>query len=304
MSGPALSVVIPSWNGRALLEEHLPSVIEALSGIAGAEVIVSDDGSTDGTGEAISRRFPPVRVVQRERNGGFAPAANDGVAAARGAIVILVNNDVSVPPGTIDRLAEAIERDPEAFAAVPSILRRGSGEDEARTRIRFRWGVVSTSLGGAPDGDPAYACGGAMAFRRAEFAALGGFDPLFAPFYWEDVDLSYRARKRGRRILLVPGAQVHHDHGRTIGQRVDPRRIQRIYERNRLLFTWKNVTEAKVFRRHLLFLPLKASWDLAAHPAFLSGLREAIGRRHLAVEKRREERAAGTVPDRFLLGVG
>jgi len=225
------------------------------------------------------------------------------VAAARAGVVLLVNNDVAVPPGTIERLAGALETSPEAFAVVPAILRRESGEDEARTRIRFRWGVVSTSLGGDTRTDPAYACGGAMAFRRAEFLSLGGFDPLYAPFYWEDVDLSYRARKRGRRILHVADARVEHDHGRTIGERLEPLRVAEIYERNRLIFTWKNLTDPGPWRRHLLLLPCKACWNLAAYPAFVSGLRKAIVLRRTVRERRRGERASGTVPDRALLDI-
>jgi GT2 family glycosyltransferase len=300
---PVLSVVIPTWNGRALLEEHLGQVLDAAAGVAGTEVIVSDDGSTDGTAEAVSRRFSGVRVVRRPRNGGFGPAANDGVTAARGGVVLLLNNDVAVPPGTMEHLTETLMASPEAFAVVPSIIRLGSGEDEAPTRIRFHWGVVSTSLGGDRGTDPAYACGGAMAFRRAEFLSLGGFDPLFAPFYWEDVDLSYRARKRGRRILHVADARVDHDHGRTIGERFPFRRVAEVYERNRLIFTWKNITDPLPWRLHLLLLPWKACWDVAAHPAFVSGLRKAIGLRRAVRERRRVERVPGTVPDRVLLGI-
>jgi GT2 family glycosyltransferase len=203
----------------------------------------------------------------------------------------------------MERLAGALTTSPEAFAVVPSIVRRESGEDEARTRIRFRWGVVSTSLGGDTRTDPAYACGGAMAFRRSEFLSLGGFDPLYAPFYWEDVDLSYRARKRGRRILHVADARVDHDHGRTIGERFEPRRIAEIYERNRLIFTWKNLTDPLPWRKHLLLLPCKACWDLAAYPAFVSGLRKAIGLRRAVRERRRGEHVREAVPDRVLLGI-
>jgi GT2 family glycosyltransferase len=301
VSDPGLSVVIPSWNGRALLEEHLPGAIGAVAGIAGAEVVVVDDASTDGTGDGIAARFPAVRVVRRPGNGGFGPAANDGVAASRGAVVLLLNNDVSLPAGAAELLARALSSSPEAFAVVPSIVRRATGEDEALTRIRFRWGVLSTSLGGKAGADPDYACGGAMAFRRAEFLALGGFDPLFAPFYWEDADLSYRARKRGRRILHVADAKVIHDHGRTIGERIDRRRVLRIYERNRLLFTWKNLTEPAAWRKHVTLLPLKLAWDLAAHRSFVLGFRDAWALRREVAPLRRRERDESVIEDRELL---
>ena len=301
MSEAGLSVVIPSWNGWRLLEEHLPGVLECMGRFSRSEVVVVDDASTDGSPDAIAARFPSVRLVRRSDNGGFGPAANDGVKAAQGAHVLLLNNDVSLTHGAAERLARALLDSPDAFAAVPSIVRKATGEDEARTRIRFRLGVVSTSLGGKPGADPAYACGGAMAFRREEFLALGGFDPLFAPFYWEDVDLSYRARKRGRRIVHAADATVIHDHGRTIGARLERRRVLRTYERNRLLFTWKNLTDATAWRRHVTLLPLKLLWDLAAHRALVEGFRDAWAMRRAVAPLRRRERADAAKGDRELL---
>jgi len=302
LSSVGLSVVVPSWNGKEILRAHLPSVLEAVRPLPSAEVVVCDDGSDDGSEAILAREFPAVRVVRRTRRGGFSHAANDGVAAARGAFVALLNNDMDARPDSLSQLLHALEADPGLFAAVPSIVRVATGEEEARTRIGFRRGVVFASIDGGAGADPAYACGGAMAFRREEFLRLGGFDPLFAPFYWEDVDLSYRARKRGRRIALVPGALVEHDHGRTIGARFARDEVATVYERNRLLFTWKNLTEPALWRRHVLALPAKALWDVAAHQAFVRGLRDALRLRKEVAARRRIEIAEATVRDRELLG--
>jgi len=141
-----------------------------------------------------------------------------------------------------------------------------------------------------------------MAFRREEFLALGGFDPLFSPFYWEDVDLSYRARKRGRRIGFVPGARADHDHGKTIGAKFSRERISRVYERNRLIFTWKNLTDPGLWRTHLLSLPAKAIWDAATHRAFVAGLSDALALRGRIRTARERERAEAAASDRDLLG--
>jgi GT2 family glycosyltransferase len=297
---PEISIVLPSWNGAEALAAHLPSVLEAARRAGSAEIVVSDDASDDGTAALLSARFPEARLVRRPARGGFAPACNTGVDQARAPIVVLLNNDMEVEPDALVLLAEALEGTPAAFAAVPSIVRVSGGE-EARTTLRFRRGVCSTALDGPPGADPAYACGGAMAFRREEFLGLGGFDPLFAPFYWEDVDLSYRARKRGRRILFVGASRVVHDHGRTIGARFDRRHVARIYERNRLLFTWKNVTDPALWRRHLASLPWKTAWDLVVHPAFVGGLREALRMRGAIAARRREEIGAAARTDRELL---
>lgn len=300
MSRPELSIVIPSWNGLHLLREHLPSVLRARGEVGATEVLVVDDGSEDGTAETLSREAPDVRLVRRAGRGGFAVAANAGVAEAVGRLVLLLNNDVELREGAVARLAEAV-RDGEVFAAVPGIVRAGNGVDESWTTLRFRRGIVSAGVGEPGRKAPAYACGGAMAFRREAFAALGGFDPLFSPFYWEDVDLSYRARKRGLAVARVAGASVLHDHGRTIGSRFDRRDVQTLYERNRLIFTWKNLTDPGLLAAHLAALPAKAGWDLLAHRAFLRGLARALPFFGAALAQRKRERQQGKLRDRVLL---
>lgn len=301
---PDLSLVLPSWNGWEALRAHLPSVLRAAQTFGSAEVVVCDDGSDDGTPARVTRAFPRARVVRRPRNQGFAHAANDAVFAARAPRVLLLNDDMEVHPETPGLLVAALEADPGLFAVVPSIVRVRTGEEESGTRLRFRRGMVSTSIGSRNDVPPAYACGGAMAFRKTDFVALGGFDPLYAPFYWEDVDLSYRARKRGRTLARVLPARVDHDHGRTIVGRFPLPAISRIYERNRLLFTWKNVHQGRIWRRHLAALPVKALWDLAAHPAFATGLRDAWRLRDGVAARRKIEHIEGTVPDACLLEEG
>ncbi len=301
MSALRLSVVIPSWNGREALQEHLPSVLRAAGEVPSHEVIVADDASNDDTADLLRRGFPEVRLVSRPSRGGFAAAANDGIAAASGEVVLLLNNDMEVQPGAVARLTEAAASDAGVFAHVPRIVRAKTGLDESATRLLFRRGIVSTDLGAGPGGAPAYACGGAMAFRRRDFLAVGGFDLLFSPFYWEDVDLSYRARKRGWAIALVPEARVDHDHGRTIGRRFDQTTIEILYERNRLIFTWKNVTDAGLFRRHLATLPAKTIWDLAAHPPFVRGLKRALAVRREILARRRIEHLEAVRSDGDLL---
>lgn len=172
-----------------------------------------------------------------------------------------------------------------------------SGPAEASKR------AISLALDGtAPSpSEVLFACGGAAAINRSLWEALGGLDPLFAPFYWEDVDLSWRARRRGWPILHVPASVVHHEHGATIGARFERTAVSVIYERNRLLFHWKNLTSTRLLARHLLWLPPRLVRALFGRPAFLRGFVLALRRAPAALRARRIERAASRVSDEEIL---
>lgn len=146
-----------------------------------------------------------------------------------------------------------------------------------------------------------FACGGAAAIDRSMFEAIGGLDPLFAPFYWEDVDLSWRARKRGWRILHVPASCVHHEHSATIGARFDRDRVGAIYERNRLLFHWKNLSSGRLLARHALWIVPRIVRAIFGRPAFLRGFVMALGRMPAVLRGSRLERSARRVSDEAIV---
>jgi GT2 family glycosyltransferase len=311
-----VSIVIPTWNGREILERNLPSVEEALARYAdGGETIVVDDGSTDGTASWIASAHPGVRLLARAANEGFGAAANAGVAAARFGHVVLLNNDMRVEPDFLRGLIAPFAGGEDLFASTPRIVNRTFGGDEAVTAGGFRLGLFETRFpqrGSAPgassqdegDGNASevlFACGGAAAFDRGRWLALGGLDPLYAPFYWEDVDLSWRARKRGWRIVHVPSSVVHHEHSATIGTRFTGRMVRAIYERNRLLFQWKNITSRRLAAVHLAWLPLRIARALAGRPDFLKGFYMASRRLGDALRGRRIEKAVSRRSDEELL---
>jgi len=296
---PLVSIVVPSWNGWWLLEDRLPGLLAAARETGRGEVVVVDDASEDGTQSKLERFSPALRVVRLEKQSGFPVAAHRGVEAAKGEYIFLVNNDVVVPPGVLGSLLEGLE-DPGVFAVVPRIVRSDTGVDESKTKLFFRRGIVATTLA-ADEQLPDFACGAAVCFRRSVYGFLGGFDPLFAPFYWEDVDLSYRARKRGFLIKRVGGVAVSHQHSKTIGTLRDRSFVQRVYERNRLFFMWKNITDASLWRKHLAWLPLKLAWDAIAYRDFLHGFVAALKRFTEVAARRRQERRECWVSDAQLL---
>jgi GT2 family glycosyltransferase len=313
MSG--VSVVIPNWNGRPLLAEFLPSVIAAAkyyqtrSG-AETEIIIVDDSSTDDSVAWLSQRYgPALRVIAREQNGGFARAANTGFAAARFPTVLLLNNDIKIELDAIAPLVAHFGQE-RVFAVCCKAYRLGTDLFDGAGKLgRFERGYwrVFLSYDILPSRLPAHtqpfysfvASGGYAAFDRTKLQDLGGFCEMLSPFYWEDVDLCYRAWKRGWTIHYEPTSVVYHKSSATIGQKFKPRHIQVVAERNRLLMHWMNLHDSRWLAMHLVWLAIKLSGaafslDGVMWSAFLGALARLPG----ALRVRRRERARSVRSDR------
>ncbi len=252
----AASIVIPNWNGKELLAKYLPSVLEATRGNPANEVIVVDNGSTDGSAEFVRETFPTVRVLALPENRGFGGGSNAGVAEARNDVVVLLNSDMRVAPDFLPPLLEAFTSERvfavscQIFFSDPARRREETGLTEGR------WHRGGLQVGHRADDSitEAYPCfyggGGSCAFDRSKFLELGGFDELFAPFYFEDADLGYLAWKRGWQVLYQPRSVVWHEHRGTIGRHFSDSRIAAILHKNRLLFCWKNIHEWRRLAGH------------------------------------------------------
>ena len=141
----------------------------------------------------------------------------------------------------------------------------------------------------------------AAMFDRARFLEIGGFDLLFAPFYYEDVELSYRAWKRGFEVRYEPASEVRHRFSSTIGA-AGRGRIRRISQRNRLLLHWIHLHDRGWLAAHLLWLPAVGAASLVSlRPQALLGLFDAIRRLPLVLERRRRERALAVRSDREVI---
>jgi GT2 family glycosyltransferase len=266
-SSPQLTVVIPNHRAPELLVRCVRSVLAARAASAAAaaiEVIVVDDGSSDGTPELLATRFPEVRVVALPENRGYPAAVNAGVAAAGAPWVLTLNNDTTVDPGLFDALLRA------ASAAPDVGLLAAQQRFSARPDTLYSAGIVVDRAIQVSDrriGEPVTAsereltevfgaCGAAALYRRSMLEALGGFDERFR-FGLEDADLAWRARAAGWRCLYAPDAVVFHDLGGTVphGSR------RRLYQagRNRWLLIAKHLAR----RQLLAHLPQIILFDLA-----------------------------------------
>ena len=303
----AASVVIPNWNGRELLEQYLPSIETALAGNPGNEIVVVDNGSSDGSAEMLAQRFPRVRVVALERNLGFGGGSNAGFRAAKNDIVVLLNSDMRVDAGFLAPLVEGFADEKvfavscQIFFSDPAKVREETGLTEAWWRdgglhVRHRIDERVTDL---------YPCfyggGGSCAFDRRKFLELGGFDPLLAPFYLEDTDLGYMAWKRGWKVLYQPRSVVYHEHRGTIGKHFRAERIQAVLKKNFILFAWKNIHDWRKLGPHFFFtwpgaLVSMLLGDEPGRPNF-AGLARAALQLPGAVRSRWRARALAAIDD-------
>jgi hypothetical protein len=239
-----LSIIIVSFNARAEIERCLES-LHAARPAAQHEILVVDNGSTDGSADAV-RRWPDVKVTEAGANLGFARANNIGIRASGGANILLLNSDTIVPAGAIDRLlAELAAHDEVAVVGPRLVDAAGRAElsfgrmigplSELRQKRRARGGAVETLT--RTRHTPDWVSGACLLVRRADAEAVGGLDERYF-MYTEDVDFCAAIRARGRQILFTPDVEVVHLRGRSAA--TAPAATREHYRRSQLAFYEKH----------------------------------------------------------------
>ena len=239
-----ISVVVVNRNGERWLERCLGSLDDSRSLVA--EVVVVDNGSSDGSVELVRRRFPDVRLLENRRNLGFGVANNQAAARAAGDALLLLNNDAWLRPGCLERLHARLERDSGLGLVAPRLV----GPDG---RPRFVWSPDRSLLGEAVQRlrnpfegaavnhgviehvlralcGPGWYTAACVLIRRRAFDDVGGFDPGYF-LYFEDADLCLRLRRKGWRLDWEPAAvAVHAGGGRRLeGALADEYRRSQLY---------------------------------------------------------------------------
>jgi GT2 family glycosyltransferase len=308
-----VSIVIPTWNGRHLLEAYLPSVMEAATEYAdgrtgNVETVVVDDAGRDDTAAWLQKNYGDrVRIEIHDRNLGFAAACQTCFERARHPLVLLLNNDVRLKEDCILPMVEHFVR-PDVFAVTGKIYnQRGDVFCNGGKVARFRRGMWSTyqnyDLMPGVDQDLSLlsftAIGAFSLFDRAKFLELGGFDPLTAMV--EDVELSYRGWKRGWVVKYEPRSIAYHDASQTMDRRYRRRALDKISRRSRILMHWMLLHDRAMFGSHLVAITTRflVSWillDWRYYWAIFSGLAKLS----TILRKRRETRRSMSRSDREL----
>ncbi len=272
-----ISVVVPSRNGRALLESLLPGVLEDLAGIP-HEVIVVDNGSEDDTAGFLKAGYAGVTVETSARPLSFARAVNRGIARAGFSHVCLLNNDMVVEPGFFRALRAAFDEVPDLFCSTAQILfPPGVRREETGKAVMPRLGLTDfpvsceEPVAGEDLSYVLYGSGGCSLYDAAKLRTLGSVGEVYEPAYVEDLDVGFRAWQRGWPTVFVAGARVEHRHRATTSRYYSEQDLSRILEINYLRFLAGAVATPAVFQRLWRHAVYRLRLMKAAEPLAFAG---------------------------------
>ena len=270
--GKHISVVIPNYNGLDLLKKNFSAVLDCLRD--GDEVVVVDDASTDASVSWLTKKYSlkkqsqmklegqyknssrtlSLRVLVNKTNLRFAKSVNKGVSATSHDLIFLLNNDVSPYKDCLQYLLPYFHSK-DVFAVAP--LEHEGSKKSGKNVLWFEKGLfVHSKAKDLIAGKTAWVSGGSGLFDKSKWQELHGFDGDFSPAYWEDIDLSFRAKMKGWKVLFEPKSQVNHNHETTNRSTFGVKKIYHMSWTNADKFTWKNGTLSQKIR----FIIWKPFW--------------------------------------------
>lgn len=278
----SISVILPNYNGRHLLEKNIPSLLEALDGLE-HEIIVIDDCSPDDSTLFLEETYPQIKIIKSKVNSGFSVTCNKGIHAAELELLCVVNTDVTFTPDYFTSLLPEFN-DPGLFAVKGDIINYDKTIEDAinidrTTLIYYRRGflrfdtktpLTSRTLIAGDDAQIVF-LGCCFVCDRGKMLQLHGFDEIYSPFYWEDADLAQRALNSGFKLLYLPDSMVYHQASSTIGDYRSYTLRRLVSNRNKFLFSWRHLGARKILLSHipvtvfnLLFRWLVLDWKYYA----------------------------------------
>lgn len=262
-SEKSLSIVLPNYNGKSLLEENLPSLYQALNANQlQYEIIVVDDHSSDNSVDFLKSEYPDIVILNNKSNSGFSVTCNKGIQYANNDLVCVVNTDVTFHKNYFYHAVKYLDN-PTVFAVKGDIINYvGNKENviniEKKARIYFKRGFLRFNTNdqeGNLDYDIEYAkLGCCFIANTSLIQKLGGFDEMFSPYYWEDSDLPLRALQQGFQIIYEPRSIVYHKISSTMEATQSLLKRKIISNRNKFLFCWKHLQGRKRWTLHISFM--------------------------------------------------
>lgn len=262
-----VAVVILSWNGKKFLEQFLPSLVQHTSAEL-CEIIVADNCSTDDSVPFVKTNYPNIRVIQNIRNAGYAGGYNDALKQVDAKYYVLLNQDIEVTENWVERVVEEMERDENIVAAQPKLrdyykrdyfeYAGASGGYLDRNSYAFCRGRIFNTIekdkGQYDDVKEIFWATGACLFVRSEvYWKAGALDEDFFA-HQEEIDLCWRMRNMGYKIIIVPSSVIYHVGGGSLPQG-NPRKTYLNF-RNNLMMMFKNLSSSslifKMFWRFIL----------------------------------------------------
>lgn len=221
VNNPLVSIVVLNWNGKHLLKPCFAALDKLM--YSNLEIIVVDNGSTDGSVRFIKKNHPDYVLVENDKNYGFSGGVNAGIKVAKGDFIALLNNDAYPDPDWVEKILTAFDKDNRIGIVSPKMLKtRKEGDKyliDSTGDFMSKWGATFPRGRDLIDkgqfdnpGEIFSACAGAATYKKEVFETIGLFDEDFFAYY-EDVDISFRARLAGFKVYYEPSAIVYHQVG-------------------------------------------------------------------------------------------
>lgn len=305
-------IVIPNYNGFSLISNNLPRINETLKKRSDTKVVIVDDGSKTEEVRKLEKflgesRFDiPVTLIKHKINHGFSSAVNTGAFSESSDYILFLNSDAVPENDFLDRLVGRFGDNPQLFAV--GCMDKSIEPDGTVLRGRgigmWKRGILVHKKGEVDDKtDTFWVSGGSSMVDAQKFKRIKGFDTIFDPFYWEDIDLSYRAQKAGYKLFFDKSCVVEHRHEEgAIKTHYKKNKINTTAYRNQFIFLWKSITDTNFLIQHIIFLPyhlVKAifRWDTA----FLKGFFLALLKIPVIIEKKHQQKKYFVLHDKEII---
>ena len=251
----SISVVIPNYNGKELLEKNLPFLFEALAiSETSFEIIIADDCSTDNSIVFLKATYPAILLVENKQNKGFSGNINSGIAVATKELVFLLNSDIELTPNYFLPLFNYFQN-PKTFGVMGRIISMDSKEIQDGAKYpQYSSGNLTTTINYLPEEIKndiyiysLFLSGANALVDRKKLLEIGCFQELFNPFYWEDVELSIKAWKLNYTCYYEHNSICKHPLSATIGKYNKKKKVSIIARKNKLLFHYLHLNGSVLF---------------------------------------------------------